>query len=200
MILPNWTWRALEWSFWLLQRMRITHLYEFMALNTKAHRPLTAYERYLARFVFGEAIDLDKVRIDERARVGPKQYHLCYVSFNIINSWGKMRDDILIHELVHVWQYQHLGAEYIPRALWAQRTLEGYDYGGINALHEAMKLGKKFWEFNYEQQGDIVADYFRISHGQSPCWGRGNIEDLWVYEHFLEQVRNFEPLRSCLNL
>ncbi|MEL6717261.1 MAG: hypothetical protein AAFP82_00945 [Bacteroidota bacterium] len=192
MILPNWNWRVLEWSFWLLQELGITHLYEWIARNLKTHRPLTAYERYLARFVFGEAIDLDKVRIDEHARIGPKQYHLCYVSFNIINSWGKMRDDILIHELVHVWQYQHLGAAYIPRALWAQRTQEGYNYGGVTALQMAIQTNKKFWEFNYEQQGDIVADYFRISHGYSPCWGRGTIDDLWVYEYFMEQVRTMK--------
>ncbi|MEL6945484.1 MAG: hypothetical protein AAFO82_22755, partial [Bacteroidota bacterium] len=88
--------------------------------------------------------------------------------------------------------YQHLGAAYIPRALWAQRTQEGYNYGGVTALQMAIQTNKKFWEFNYEQQGDIVADYFRISHGYSPCWGRGTIDDLWVYEYFMEQVRTMK--------
>ncbi|MEM9848526.1 MAG: hypothetical protein AAF847_11590 [Bacteroidota bacterium] len=189
MTLPNLSWKLFELSFWLLQGLRVTDLYEWLARQVKAHRPLNQNERFLAKYIYGDCIDLDKVRIDEAARFGPRQYSLCYVSFNIINSWGSMKDDILVHELVHVWQYQHFGAVYIPRALWAQGTREGYNYGGIEALLVAKKTGKKFWEFNYEQQGDIVSDYFRISQGWQPRWGNANIDDLDTYEYFLDQMR-----------
>ncbi|MEM9886383.1 MAG: hypothetical protein AAF849_10855 [Bacteroidota bacterium] len=196
--LPNLSWKILELSFWVLQLLKITHLYEWSARQLKTHRPLNQNERFLAKYIYGESIDLDKVRIDEHAKFGPKQYHLCYVSFNIINSWGRMRDDILIHELVHVWQYQHFGAAYIPRALWAQRTPEAYDYGGVEALLIAKQNGQKFWEFNYEQQGDIVSDYFRISQGWTARWGNATEKDLAVYEYFLEQMRNFDRTKNRL--
>lgn len=186
---PSLFWKLLDWNFYLLQKLQITQLYEFLSRKLKPHRPLNRNERLLARFVYGDSIDLDKVRIDEQAYLGPKQYRLCYVSFNTINSWGRMSDAIFIHELIHIWQYQHFGAAYIPRALWAQRTPDGYNYGGVEALKKAIEIDKKLWEFNYEQQGDIIADYFRISHGQLPCWGNATEKDLDVYEHFVMQLQ-----------
>ncbi|MEZ4980965.1 MAG: hypothetical protein R2769_05130 [Saprospiraceae bacterium] len=46
-----------------------------------------------------------------------------------INSYGSIQNDVLVHEMVHVWQYFEKGLVYIPRALWAQKTNEGYNYG-----------------------------------------------------------------------
>jgi hypothetical protein len=184
-------WQLFEVSTHLLEQLYFPRFYEWSAQRIKSHRPLNVHECWLARFVYGDSIDLAVVRIDERAKWGPKQYHLCYVSFNIINSWGKMSDELLIHELIHVWQYQHFGAKYIPRALWAQRTSAGYNYGGLEALKTAKAAGKHFWEFNYEQQGDIIADYFRLTQGKNAYWGTATPDDLAVYEHFAEEMRNF---------
>lgn len=190
-ILPTRKWRIFEQVCQLLEQVRFHHFYEFSVKKIKRHRSLNQYERWTARFVYGDSINLNKVRIDERAHFGPRQYRLCYVSFNIINSWGKMSDELLIHELIHVWQYQHFGAAYIPRALWAQGTTEGYNYGGLESLKVAKANGKKFWEFNYEQQGDIIADYFRLSQGKVAYWGEAKPQDIAIYEHFATQMRNY---------
>ncbi|NJK83689.1 MAG: hypothetical protein HC912_07610 [Saprospiraceae bacterium] len=172
-------WNALEWTFVVLDVLLITRMYDWLGHRLKSSsRRLTDWEYGLAQSVFGKSIDLHRVRIDERAYLGSKQYGICYVSFNTINSWGEMSDSLLVHELVHVWQYQHFGAVYIPRALWAQRTKEGYNYGGVKALSAAIAQGKPFWAFNYEQQGDIVADYYRILMGLPPYWGNGQFNDL----------------------
>lgn len=184
-------WRVFERSCQLLERLGFHRLYEFFAKKIKKHRSLNQYELWTARFVYGDSINLNKVRIDERAYIGPRQYRLCYVSFNIINSWGIMSDELLVHELIHVWQYQHFGAAYIPRALWAQRTREGYNYGGLEVLKAAKSNGKKFWEFNYEQQGDLIADYFRLSQGKAAYWGNATPNDLPIYEYFAEQMRHY---------
>jgi len=152
-------------------------------------RPLTETEVELARSVYVSSIDYSKVRIDEMAWLGPRQYRFCYVSFNTINSWQPMRADTFIHELLHIWQYQHLGAAYIPRALRAQRSPEGYNYGGVFVLHQAQKAGRHLLDFNYEQQADLVADYFRIKNGWRPRWGSGTAEDLGVYEYFIQQLQ-----------
>ncbi len=186
-------WNSVELTFTLLDFLLVSKIYERLSNRIKSStRKLNDWEYGLAQSVFGDAIELNRVHIDERAYFGPKQSGICYVSFNTINSWGSMSDSLLVHELVHVWQYQHFGAVYIPRALWAQRTKEGYNYGGVTALKKAIVEGKKFWEFNYEQQGDIVADYYRILIGLVPYWGNGQFSDLPIYEHFITQLKSFK--------
>jgi hypothetical protein len=100
-----------------------------------------------------------------------------------------MDDALLIHELVHVWQYQRLGFRYIPQALRAQASGAGYDYGGTEALYRARREGKTLFDFNLEQQADIIADYFRLLQGRPPRWGYGWTDDLPLYEYFARSLR-----------
>lgn len=148
-------------------------------------RPLTVRETNLARSIFGAAVQYQNVRIDERARIGCRRYRFAYVGFQVINCWGQLSDPHFIHEMVHVWQYQRLGAVYIPRALWAQRTPEGYQYGGIEALRRAVETGKNLMDFNFEQQGDIVADYYCLQNGWQPRWCAGDSAYLPVFEQII---------------
>ena len=185
------SYRASELGVSFLEIFGVVEIYEtindFVKFNT---RPLTNWEINLAKDIFGNSINYKRVRIDEYAFVGPRQHRFCYVSFNLINSWGPMQNSIFIHEMVHVWQYENLGAIYIPKALSAQYTTEGYNYGGVETLKQYMQEGKDFLDFNYEQQGDIVADYYRIKNGYQPCWGSGNRLDLPVYEYFLRTIND----------
>lgn len=148
-------------------------------------RRLTSHEEATLRSVYGDALPYQHIRIDEYARLGPPQWHFCYVSFHTINSWGPMSDDILIHEAMHVWQYCHHGAAYIPRALAAQRTEMGYNYGGLGNLSEFPEL--KY--YNYEQQADIVADAFRLRCGIRPRWSpRARRNDQALFQPFLLEI------------
>jgi len=150
-------------------------------------RPLTKDEVLLLRPIFGESIPYNLIRIDERAYVGPSWARFCYVSFHTINSWGPMSAPTLVHEVVHVWQYTHRGAAYIPRALYAQTTEMGYNYGGLAPLREAIQLE----DFNYEQQADIIEDAFRLANGWQAQWVRGRgAEVLPEYFKYLEEIRN----------
>ncbi|MCU0346552.1 MAG: hypothetical protein MUC59_06400 [Saprospiraceae bacterium] len=175
----------------LLDFLGVPALYEtlmdFVKWNT---RPLTPLERKLASSVFGEALRLDAICVDDRARVGSKKRNIVYVSFFTINAWGKIQPATFIHELVHVWQYQEMGAAYMSRALRAQRTKEGYNYGGVEQLREARQRGAQLTDFNLEQQADIVSDYFAIREGYRPVWGKGTKDDLPVYQYFMGQIRN----------
>ncbi|MDX2071117.1 MAG: hypothetical protein SFV55_21995 [Haliscomenobacter sp.] len=150
-------------------------------------RGLSDAEKFSARMVFGNAIPLDLVRIDENARIGTRSTGIVYVSGFTINGWGPFPEAILIHELVHVWQYCQQGAAYIPRALRAQRSTMGYNYGGLPALLKANHLS----EFNLEQQGDLVMDYFLLLQDRQASWApdAGAI-DLPLYETFVDQIRN----------
>ena len=100
-----------------------------------------------------------------------------------------MQNSLLLHELTHVWQFQQLGAVYIPRALAAQRSVAGYNYGGVSNLSAQLSKDKTIFTFNLEQQADIVADYYRIREGYPPQWGKGSRIDLPIYESYIQQVR-----------
>lgn len=152
-----------EFLFLFLDIIGIPEWYEMANCWIKRDsRPLTGEEKQLAKYIFGDTLPLDRLRLDERARIGPKQYHFCYVSFCVINSWEAMPPAILVHELVHVWQFQRYGSPYIFRALLAQRTRMGYDYGSFTALERAKMQGLDLQAFNYEQQASIIEDYFRL--------------------------------------
>lgn len=176
-------WRLLETGFLVADLLFFPDFLMFLNRIFKPNtRRLSEREIALARSVFGETIDYQKVRLDEKSFVGCRQFRFAYVGFYFVNSWGQLSDPVLIHELVHVWQYQRLGSVYIPRALWAQRTPEGYNYGGISALKIAMEQGKALMDFNYEQQADIVADYFCLKNDWKPRWCEADKSHLPVFE------------------
>jgi hypothetical protein len=125
-------------------------------------RPLTEKEKALCISLFGNSIDVRLVRVDDRASIGLRKLALAYVSFNTINYRKKIRTAILVHELVHVWQYQQFGSVYISKALKAQKSEEGYDYGGVSRLYQMMLSDKQLTNFNFEQQADIVEDYYKM--------------------------------------
>src|SRR3972149_3256694 len=51
-------------------------------------------------------------------------------------DWDISNMQWLVHELTHAWQYQHTGARYLFRALWAQFRLKdaAYEFGGPEGL------------------------------------------------------------------
>jgi len=143
---------------YLLELFGIGEVYETLTDLVKFNtRAMTEREISVARSIYGNQINYRRVRLDAYAYLGPRQQNICYVSFYLINSWGNMSDALLIHELVHIWQYEQMGAIYMPCARGDLRT------------------------FNLEQQGDIVADYFRIRNGQTPEWGNGLPKHLAIY-------------------
>jgi hypothetical protein len=175
-----------EFSFVLLDCLCVPELYETLNdLFKRKTRGLSRTEAEIAQSVFGNSIDLRRVRIDGRAYIGCRKHHIIYVSFYTINAWGAFSYDVLVHELVHVWQYQKMGAIYIPKAIQAQQSEMGYNYGGVENLKKHSALGS----FNLEQQADIIADYFRIKQGLLPSWGRGGMADLPVYQRFVDEIK-----------
>ena len=161
-------------------------LMDFIKFNT---RPLRDSEKTLVQKVFGDLIKLHRIRVDEHAFIRSSHSKFAYVSFYTINCWGPMSDDMFLHELTHIWHYQKLGSVYIPRSLSAQFSEDGYNYGGLANLVLAIRSGRGLDHFNLEQQGDILADYHRISQGRNPRWGNSTDDDIWVYEHLLSELK-----------
>lgn len=148
-----------EWMIYTMDIFGIPVLYEtvidFLFWKT---RPLTIEEKAIAEKYYRDTIDLQQVRINPSAKY-TRKLALAYVSFNTINHWYNMSHDVLIHELMHVWQHQHLGSVYALKALHAQHLGNPYDYGGLEGLYHAMMQGKDLMDFNLEQQAEIMQDY-----------------------------------------
>jgi hypothetical protein len=124
-------------------------------------RSMTDYERSMAFEVFGSALAMDEVRLSEGGVMTVGGYSRTLPD-HIYFDTGVLASDpsILIHELGHVWQYQH-GAGVVSVACSA---IEGdYDYGGLQGLRDGVAHGRAFWDFGYEEQAQILQDYYRAS-------------------------------------
>lgn len=151
-------------------------------------RELNDEEFATAQCIFADALPLPDIRIDQHARFGPKQWRFAYVSFFTVNVYGKLPIHLLIHELVHVWQYMSYGSLYIVHALFAQHSTDGYNYGGVEKLKEVKARGGHLSDFNFEQQADIVSDYYLIVKGYRPQWAGKREVDIEDYEYFVKQI------------
>jgi hypothetical protein len=174
----------------VLDILALPEIYETLADWLKWNtRPLTPQEQALLEPIFGASIDYRRLRIDERAFLGPPQLQICYVSFYTINAWRPMPPDLLIHEVVHVWQFQHMGSVYIPLALRAQMSKEGYNYGGAPQVVNWARRSALLQDFNLEQQADLIADHWRLKNGLAPHWGPAGPADLPFYAYFTDQLQ-----------
>lgn len=134
-------------------------------MTTPRERTLTADERALARSVFGDALDLDRVRLIWRkwfpfqprgmtmAPRGSIHFHPkgtaycdCFARHPI--GW----QGHLIHELVHVWQHQR-GMNLLLR----RHPFCRYSY--------AVMPGWPLERYGVEQQAEIVRHVFLLRRG-----------------------------------
>lgn len=161
-----------------------------------------------AQFVFVNTIVYERVRVHENAawplwiaHLGAKLSRTSPPSKNAITlgNWIFLSDELstdsddvddkflsdmswLVHELTHVWQYQHDGWTYLFEALGTQLKLgpDSYDYGWETGLIEAKAQNMKLRDFNREQQGDIVKHYYyRYKQGF----------DTSAWDPFIEEIR-----------
>ena len=129
---------------------------------------LTAEELEASGQVLGpETVQYPKVRIAEggvMALVFKMNGDRAMTLFHTINlpakghhSRGHLK--LLVHDMVHVKQFEKDGSVYLAQAVQAQKT-EGYKYGGWQGLAKKRPGGKRFSDFNREQQGQIAQDYY----------------------------------------
>jgi hypothetical protein len=90
--------------------------------------------------------------------------------------------DLVVHELTHVYQYERVGTVYIGQALHSQSRMGrgAYDYGGADGLAQARAAGKRYADYNREQQGQIAQDYHARLQTKA---------DVTAYEPFIGELR-----------
>ena len=147
-------------------------------------RLLTATEIQRGQEIFGKSIDFKLVMYDKRSIPVRRGMAHAYVTFNTINSWRPIRADIFVHELTHIWQYQHFGAGYIVAALSAQRTAAGYNYTFTEGWYRG-----SFFDLNAEQQADFIQDNYLKRKGFYPQWfSQNHVIESGVDARFLKEL------------
>ena len=176
-------------------------------------RPLSGDEIAYARTIFADSLDYAAITITRgsSAAVGGTARTLG----NTINmddeefagdtldfSPGGM--DTLIHEMTHVWQYQHHGWTYAPEALWAQAKA-AWQTGSRSAAYDWRTLdgANTPWEdWNPEAQAEAVEDYNkalrRAFDGTASLDDYGDLDKLGKYIVKMQGAPSpkgdFEPL------
>ncbi len=120
-------------------------------------RVLSPGERELAGFIFGQSVDLNKVRIVTSILIAAPT---TFGNFIRIPPGYSLADATLIHELTHVWQYQNLGNAYISDSLFHQTVAIITTGDRNNAYTYTIIPQRRFSYYTAEQQAMIVEDYF----------------------------------------
>lgn len=143
-----------------------------MSKQNHRMRSLSQQEIQLVQSIMGNAIDWSKVQIADgtwwlvhphaaitsgNTIVFPrKHYQQDFVHSNLTNqAW-------LLHELVHVWQYQH-GFPILLAGIFL--AIKGGYYRARAYRYPDLAKIEKFSQLNMEQQARIVQHYFLAKNG-----------------------------------
>lgn len=134
-------------------------------------RPLTAAERALLRRVYQDSLAYYNIRIVEsRADAGlfgVNQFP--FVLGNTIYLKGDLSPVVLVHESVHVWQYQHVGSRYLGDAI-----IVGPNTNRNGGWQLELSRGRTRWrDFDAEAQAWFVEDVY--TQGERTVAGAANI-------------------------
>ena len=149
-------------------------------VTAKGHkRDLTPGEVEIARRVFGDSVDYSKVKVHNH---GYWMFFGFQDKYTAVTPNGQMyypapiyRDDfsasaedqaLFIHEMVHVWQRQ-LGYAVRWNGLFVSSR-------GASAYEYRITAGTTLADYNMEQQGDIISDYYMVVVLGEPRYARGS--------------------------
>lgn len=136
-------------------------------------RPLTAEEKTILRIVFRNSISLYNIRIVDAsgwavgAGIFTRPFGAAFTLNNVIYVSGNHHPSVMVHECVHVWQYQNLGTRYFADAFGAQLLYPGETRtpGSSYDWQAELTRGITDWiDFNKEAQASLIADIWG-NHG-----------------------------------
>lgn len=180
--------RTVQFVFEVLDLFGAPEIFAFVWRIATQTSPLTGEEIAAAAAVLGpRAMRYQDIRVAQGGVlrwIFRKNGQRAFATFHTINlpEEGEHRRsnvEVVVHEIVHVYQYERAGSRYVAEALLAQQE-EGYGYGGAEGLADALQKGKQIGNFNREQQAQIVQDYV------ARCQLRADIS---AYEPFIRQLR-----------
>lgn len=144
-------------------------LIKMFKLDRFKYRSLTMGEIQLCREVYADLIDYDQVKIMNHPFLPwqPKHVFMAPVGYIHIRNIHYTEDfslkglgyqAIFIHEMAHIFQHQK-NINVLLRGAILQ-TAFFISFGKYNPYKYTLTRGKKFHQYNIEQQGDIAKDIF----------------------------------------
>lgn len=160
-------------------------------------RSLSTSEKNLAKLVFQNTINYDLVKVTDTLGAGGRPWTTNTPPMYMINVGSNYpsltandeRKLLLIHELAHVWQGQHL----VPFMLnsGAHQSLSAINNGGDVASAYSYAVGKSWGQYNVEQQASIVEHWFmpaNLCFQNGPCGGGMKTTDS-RYRYIRDNIR-----------
>jgi hypothetical protein len=175
------------------------------ALISTAHRvsgrgrPLSAGERALLHEVFGESIDLEPIRVVEAHWLNAPTVLGNSIRVQPGYAFTGIRSSVLVHEGVHLWQFQNLGTGYITDSVVHNvRSLMRTGRRALAYMNYQLQPDSRFADFTAEQQATIIADHFELTRFYSqqphpPAWVIARRSDLPIYRQLLHEMRSARP-------
>lgn len=179
-------------------------------VNASKPRPPTDGEIDIIKKVFGDSVDIDKVAIrkaeliDDRSIVFDGEIY--FDDDHYVEDFSKTQNPysdnydpesgaLFVHEMTHVWAYQK-GHDNIANGAYLQGQYEIYrgtdgDYG-FNPYNYSIDSSKNFGDYNMEQQGEIIADYYVMTNDY-PDKNYTGLSDTAI--ELLEKRRNLSEVK-----
>ena len=134
------------------------------------NRGLTLSERQLAETVFQNALDYERIRIHDAKYVFFQANNVLMTPNGQIYAPDEMYrkdysaelpnyQELFIHELAHVWQYQ-TGVLNPKLSGLFEFVKNGFSYG--KAYRYVLESGRDLIDYGMEQQAAMVADFFLV--------------------------------------
>lgn len=160
-------------------------------------RTLLPDEIALAKSVFQNTLNYSMVRVTNTLGLGERPWTTNSPPLYLLNvgpaypslTADDKRKRLLIHELTHVWQAQHLVPITMNSAV--HQTLSAINNGGDVSAAYSYTVGKSWGQYNIEQQASIVAHWFtptNICFESGPCGGGMKTTDS-RYRYIRDNIR-----------
>lgn len=167
--------------------------------NSSDERSLTSAEIAYARDIFQDTLDYSVITLtrDAIASTGADRTLGNTINMELdefvpgtfdLTPSGK---ETLIHEMTHVWQYQHEGWTYAPAALWAQLKawVTDGDRGGAYDWRKPDSDGVPWDDWNPEAQASAVERYNQALRAtKSGKGGKSDFDDLSKLQKYIDQM------------
>ena len=194
---------SLELGHYLIDITGILEIVECLVqIIHPKNRSLLNEEKTIIRKVYGKEITIKHLTIDTY-RTFMTSKALAFVGLNTLFINTSLSNELLVHETCHCLQYQRYGSVYILRALLAQNSKEGYEYGGLSFLKKWIHSGN-INQFNYEQIAEVFTHYYIFTSNSidSEYDNYSHYKDVYTIAHtkLLESINNQDSISKFLRL
>jgi hypothetical protein len=149
-------------------------------------RWLDGAERALLDRIYERSVDLGRVRVKEGVTGVLGASKRAFVVGDVIylpRDFVPLREDVLVHEICHVWQYQNGGSLYIADSIWGQLFGDGYDF------EKGIREGTPWHRLNAEQQASLVECAYLSGYFESGRFRVGRRDYTPYFDRALGQLR-----------